>query len=255
MTALVSGMTISSKTVADTMSTAAAHLTEQAFRAPAPEERLRAITTLRIELDDLELDAVRSAVEGGASWSEVAGALGITKQSAHKRYARQIAAEAPRPSRRRPPESRIVVTVQARRAVRAARAAARAFGHAEAGTAHLLLGLMADDEGPAARCLNGIGVAFDAARDHVGSADGTAGPVARGKRIAISREARDTLEQSLREARRLGHGHLGPEHLLLALLRDETGEACATLRAIGAAPGDLERCLGKVLRDAPFARD
>ena len=62
-------------------------------------------------------------------------------------------------------------------------------------------------------------------------------------------------DRALREARRLGHAHLGPEHLLLALLRDETGEACATLRAIGAAPGDLERCLGKVLRDAPFARD
>jgi hypothetical protein len=236
-------------------STPPAQLTEQAFSAPEPRDRLRAITTLRVELDDLELDAVRSAVRAGASWSDVAGALGVSKQSAHKRYARQITSEAPtRPRRRDVPEERIVVTAQARRVVRAARAAARALGHREVGTAHLLLGLLAGDGGPAAHCLQAIDVHFDPVRDAVARADLSQAQIPAGKRVPISSQSREALEQSLREARRLGHRHLGVEHLLLGLLRDPHGSACAILRDAGASPEDLERCLGKVLRDAPFAR-
>jgi integrase len=239
-----------------TATTPPAQLTEQAFSAAEPEHRLRAISTLRAELDDLELDAVRSAVRAGASWSEVAGALGVSKQSAHKRYAKQITAEAPpAPRRRRLPEGRIVVTASARRVVRAARAAARALGHREADTAHLLLGLLADGEGPAARCLNAIDVDFDRVRDAMAGMALPPGAVANGRRVPIAPAAREALEQSLREARRLGHTHLGPEHLLLGLLRDDANTACTALRASAVSPEDLERCLGKVLRDAPFAKE
>jgi hypothetical protein len=234
----------------------ASQLAEQAFGATRPADRLRAIATLRAELDELEFEAVRSAVEGGASWSEVARALGVSKQSAHKRYARQIAEETPRASRRRvPAESRIIVTAQARRVVRAARAAARALGHREAATAHLLLGLLADGSGPAARCLNAIGVQFEAVRDALAQLGLESGDIPHGQQVPMSAAGRAALEQSLREARRLGHGHLGPEHLLLSLLRDAEGSACRALRAIGVSTDDLERCLGKILRDAPFARD
>src|SRR5204862_354430 len=64
---------------------------------------------------------------------------------------------------------------------------------------------------------------------------------------------RDAIEQSLREAQRLGHEHLGVEHLLLALLRDEEGGAVRALAAVGVSTDDLERCLGKVLKDASFS--
>jgi hypothetical protein len=234
----------------------AAHLADRAFTAPEPEDRLRAIASLRAELEGVELDAVRSAVRGGASWSEVAGALGVSKQSAHKRYAHLITEDAPRPAARRTvPEARIVVTANARRVVRAARAAARALGHSEAGTAHLLLGLLADDTGPAARCLNSIGVEFEAVRDVLATLGLPSGEVERGRRVPIAQAGRAALEQSLREARRLGHAHLGPEHLLLGVLRDDDGAASEALRRTGRSPEDLDRCLGKVLREAPFAKD
>ena len=61
------------------------------------------------------------------------------------------------------------------------------------------------------------------------------------------------LEQSLREAQRLGHEHLGVEHLLLALLRDARGGAARALADVGVSTEDLERCLGKVLKEAPFS--
>src|SRR3954470_5262823 len=124
-------------------------LTARAIAAADPRDRLRAICALRGELELLEADAVRGAIHEGSSWSQVAEALGISKQSAHRRHAKKLD-EPARPRERPPLQGRMVVTAQARRAVRAGRAAARAFGHAEVDTAHLLLGLMADTEGAAA---------------------------------------------------------------------------------------------------------
>ena len=225
-------------------------LAAQATEAPAPRERLLAICALRDELDALEADAVRDAIAKGQTWSQVAEALGISKLSAHRRHAKRLSEPAPPRPRPAAPQERMVVTAQSRLAVRAGRAAARALGHAEVDSAHLLLGLMADTEGPAAACLAGIGVRFEDARDAVGALDLPSGERAR---IPISAAARDALEQSLREAQRLGHEHLGVEHLLLALLRDEEGGAVRALAAVGVSTDDLERCLGKVLKDASFS--
>src|SRR3954451_20304280 len=100
-----------------------ATLAARAIGAADPRERLRSISTLRGELDDLEAQSVRAAVRGGDSWSQVAEALGVTKQSAHRRYAGRLDEPTP-PSRRRlaEPRERIVITAQARRRVRAGRA-------------------------------------------------------------------------------------------------------------------------------------
>jgi Clp amino terminal domain, pathogenicity island component len=236
-------------TVASTLDHPAS-LAAQATEAPEPQERLQAITALREELERLEAEAVRDAISAGQSWSQVAEALGISKQSAHRRHAKRLSEPAP-PRERPPSQGRMVVTAQARRAVRAGRAAARAFGHAEVDTAHLLLGLMADAEGAAAVCLTDIGASFEAVRDAVASLDLPAG-TADGS-IPICGSAREALEQSLREAQRLGHEHLGVEHLLLALLRDEDGGAVRTLGDVGVSTDDLERCLGKVLKEASFS--
>jgi hypothetical protein len=232
-------------------------LATRAIAAADPRDRLRAISALRGELDELEADAVRGAISGGSSWSQVAEALGISKQSAHRRHSKRIAEPAPR--RRRPatpPASgQVVVTAQARRAVRAARAAARVLEHVSVDPGHLLLGLMTDTGGPAATALCAIGVEFEAARDAVARLGLPATPAgaSQKRRVSISDAARGALEQSLREAQRLGHEHLGVEHLLLALLRDDTGGAVRALADVGISPDDLERCLGKVLKEAPFS--
>jgi ATP-dependent Clp protease ATP-binding subunit ClpA len=115
---------------------------------------------------------------------------------------------------------------------------------------------MAEPDNSAATALGAIGVEFEPARDAVRALGLPATPAGapERRRVPISTTARAALEQSLRESRRLGHGHLGVEHLLLALLRDESGGAVRALDRVGVSPDDLERCLGKVLKEAPFAR-
>jgi Clp amino terminal domain, pathogenicity island component len=239
-----------------------AHPVELARRAVTPTEpteRLQAIAALRYTLEELEADVVTEAVRGGMSWARVARALGITRQSAHRRYAKHVADPAAAVPRRRPngipADEQVVVTAQARGVVRAARAAARALGHAEVDSSHLLLGLLAEQRGAASQALNEIGAEFDAARDAID--DTLALPRRRGRgrgrsRIPISSATRAVLEQSLREVQRLGHRQLGAEHLLLAVLHDEEGGAVRVLARLGITPEDLERCLGKVLKEAPF---
>lgn len=225
-------------------------LVRQAFAAPDHADRVQAITALRDQLDTLELDAVRAIVRSGGSWSEVSKMLGVSKQSAHRRFAKRIHDDEPVPAAA-PPEPKIVVTPQARRAVRSARAAARALGHGEVDTSHLLLGLMADADGPATRALEAIGVDFDQVCEAVTEQQPPTTPPVAGP-VPIAPVARDALEQALREARRLNHAHLGVEHLLLGTVRDPEGCAVRALADLGVSPVDLERCLGKVLMEAPF---
>ena len=234
------------------MATTPARLAHHALTAPDPRERLRAITELRAELQALETDAVRSAVGLGASWSEVAKALGVSKQSAHKRFSKAVSERERHNGRRAAePNHRIVVTIGARHAVRAARAAARALGHPEADTSHLLLGLLADAESPTTRALEAIGARFDNVQGAMMSWHSTN----RRRRLGsapIATEMRGALEQSLREALRLGHTHLGAEHLLLGLVRDRSAAAAAVFERLRVSEADLERCLGKVLLAASF---
>src|SRR3954447_13078590 len=173
-------------------------LAARALDAEEPCERLRAICALRDELDALEADAVRGAIGAGRSWSQVAEALGISKQSAHRRHAKRLDEPPPAlPSRRAEaaPPDRMLVTAQARRAARAARAAARALEHAEVDPGHLLLGLMAETDGPAAVCLTAIGVELGAPRAAVarlGLPATPAGAPAK-RRVPISAAAREAL--------------------------------------------------------------
>ena len=226
------------------------HLVQQAIADPNPGQRLRAIVDLRDELAELELDAVHSAVESGASWAEVAEALGVSKQSAHKRFARAL--DGRRPRRRAQAEApHIVITARARHAVRAARAAARVLGHDEADTAHMLLGLLADDTCPAAQALEAIGVRLESAQRVLADLH-PPGAERRPRPVPISAEAREALEQALLEALRLGHAHLGGEHILLGIVRGDSTTAAGVLDALGVEPDDVERCLGKVLLEASF---
>src|SRR3954469_19960177 len=118
-------------------------LATRAIGAADPHDRLKAICALRAELDELEVDAVRGAITSGSSWSQVAEALGVSQQAGHRpqpkrphrpppaprRHAKRLDRPPPEPryTAEPPPAERVVVTAQARRAVRAARAAARAL--------------------------------------------------------------------------------------------------------------------------------
>jgi ATP-dependent Clp protease ATP-binding subunit ClpA len=173
-------------------------------------------------------------VAEGRSWSQIAGALGVSKQAAHKRHASRVRAGAARPAAAR--QRRLLVTGQARRVVERARREAEWAGSAEVTPEHLLLGLLGDDHGTALRALNSSGADLESARAALPRAgEGAPG----GRRPRVSHEARATLEQSLREAVRLEDSHLGSEHLLLALLGDPEAPAARLLAGLEVLPDQV----------------
>jgi hypothetical protein len=205
-------------------------LLRRAISPEEPDEALRAITTLRGELDRLERDAVACARVAGSSWSTIADALSITRQAAQKRHRGASPAQSAAPA----PMRTVLVTAPARMAVRLGRQEARAMGSDIVGSEHLLLGILRSGGHHAARVLNDLGVSLDdaraAAQPTLVDGKGHAEPVGKD---GISAYARSVLEQSLREAVARGEGYIGVEHLLLALLREDAGGAARTLNELG----------------------
>ena len=208
-------------------------LLRRAVSTDDPDDALRAITLLRGELDRLERDAVSCARVAGASWSAIADALSITRQAAQKRHrgATPTAHAGPAPMRT------VLVTAPARMAVRLGRQEARAMGADLVGSEHLLLGILRSGDHQVTRVLTDLGVTLDDARAAAQPTliDGQARHEPPGK-DGISAYARSVLEQSLREAVSRGEGHIGVEHLLLALLREDEGGAARTLSELGIDP-------------------
>ena len=206
-------------------------LLRRAVGTDDPDDALRAITAFRGELDRLERDAVACARVAGASWSAIADALSITRQAAQKRHrgTQQVAPEAA-PA----PVDTVLVTAPARMAVRMGRHEARAMGSDVVGSEHLLLGILRSGDQRAAKVLAEMGVTIEDARIAAQPTliDGQGHAEPEGK-DGISAYARSVLEQSLREAIARGEGHIGVEHLLLALLREEVGGAARTLAELG----------------------
>lgn len=205
-----------------------------------PEQALSAIVELRERLKELEEFQVETARQHGWAWSEIAQPLGVTRQAVHHKYARRL--EDVRRGERR---DRMVVSAHARRCVVRARREAAAFEHDSVGTDHLLLGLLAQED--IANALAPLGLTLDRALFAVTDLRGVSEP---GRRAApssgpipISQRARDALEQSLREALRLGEDAIGARHVLLALLRDEQGAAGRVLDRLGVAPAAIQERL------------
>jgi ATP-dependent Clp protease ATP-binding subunit ClpA len=225
-----------------------------AGRASNPEKGLPALSALREELEALERHHVATAVAQGWSWSRVAEALGVSKQAAHKKHARTARAlTTTDPREAVPGNDRVVVTAQARKAVRCGRDEARAAGLSTVGTEHLLLGVLrAGPNSRAARALREEGVTVDSARAALAptlveedqAVSLTSEDTAKAARATgVSPLARACLEASLREAVRRNDRHLGLDHLLLALVSREDGGAARTLARLGTSSAAVRRRL------------
>ncbi|MDN5719681.1 MULTISPECIES: ATP-dependent Clp protease ATP-binding subunit [unclassified Corynebacterium] len=135
-------------------------------------------------------------------------------------------------------------TDRARRVVVLAQEEARALNHNYIGTEHILLGLIHEGEGVAAKALESMGISLEAVRTEVEDIIGTGGHPPSGY-IPFTPRAKKVLELALREALQLGHKYIGTEHILLGLIREGEGVAAQVLVKLGA---DLSRVRQQVIQ-------
>jgi len=135
-------------------------------------------------------------------------------------------------------------TDRARQVVVLAQDEARMLNHNYIGTEHILLGLIHEGDGLAARTLESLGISLDAVRQQVEEIIGR-GQHAPSGHIQFTPRAKKALELSLRESLQLGHNYIGTEHILLGLLREGDGVAAQVLVTLGA---DLNRVREQVIQ-------
>jgi prophage maintenance system killer protein len=158
----------------------------------------------------------------------------VREEQIRRGSARLLAERLKRATMRAQPTGRLRrFTDRARRAVRLAQEEALLLRHGQVGTEHLVLGLLYEGEGVAARALESLGISLDEVRTRVEEIigrgqDPPAGP------IPFTPQAKKVLELSLREALALGHHYVGTEHLLLGLLGEGESMAAQVLARLGA---------------------
>ena len=135
-------------------------------------------------------------------------------------------------------------TDRARRVVVLAQEEARLLNHNYIGTEHILLGLIHEGEGVAAKALESLGISLESVRGQVEEIIGQGGNSPSGH-IPFTPRAKKVLELSLREALQLGHNYIGTEHILLGLIREGEGVAAQVLVKLGA---DLARVREQVIQ-------
>jgi len=135
-------------------------------------------------------------------------------------------------------------TERARRVVVLAQEEARMLNHNYIGTEHLLLGLIHEGDGVAAKALESLGISLQAVRQQVEEIIGQGQEPPPGH-IAFTPRAKKVLELSLREAKELGHNYISTEHILLGLIREGDGVAAQVLVKLGA---DMNRTRQQVIQ-------
>ncbi len=192
--------------------------------------------------DDLVGHFVAEARAAGCSWAQIGGNLGVTKQAAQQRH-RLGRLFGPRRGRG---EARwfLRFTEEARQVVVAAQEEARSLKHNYLGTEHLLLALLRDRRGKAARILQHLGLSLQGTRREVKRIIGTGSEIPRG-RIPFTPRAKKALDLSLRAASSTGDSHIGGYHLLLGLLEEREGVAAHILKDHGVTREKVEQALPK----------
>ena len=165
---------------------------------------------------------VDQARRSGASWTEIGGCMGVTKQAAQQRFT-------PKDN----PNMFTRFTDHARLSVVQAQEEARTQAAQEIESEHLLLGLLSSPDGLAVRALAAQGITSAAVREAAEARLPGAAPDAESPTLVpFAAPTKKALELSTREALRLGHEHIGTEHILLALLVREA-DAPGALQALG----------------------
>jgi hypothetical protein len=215
-----------------------------------PAEGLSAVAELRKRLDSVEIGHVEDALYEGWSWSRIAGCLGVSRQAAHRKYAKPLKAKRRRWQRMR---QRVTVSPEIHRIVRRAAAEAQMMGHRRTSETHLLLGIAASEDGPAYVALTDAGISLPRLREQVmrlhggmplftGTAPLDTDPTASiddGHGLPVGAVAKRALRESVDEARRLNSREVRPEHLLLALLRPSEGLVARLILRLGLIPDDI----------------
>ncbi len=187
---------------------------------------------------------VDQARRSGASWTDIGRSMGVSKQAAQKRFVPKNPGE---PSDLDPNQGFSRFTPRARNVVVAAQNEARTASNGEIGPVHLVLGLLREPEGLAAKAIITQGVPLEAVRQAATAAlPPAAGEVP--ELVPYDAQARKALELTFREALRMGHNYIGTEHILLALLELENGTG--VLAGLGLGKAAVEAHVTSVL--APF---
>jgi hypothetical protein len=180
---------------------------------------------------------VDEARRDGASWTEIGQHLGVTKQAAQKRFVPKNSEDIDFPAGGR--LSRF--TKRARNVLASAKLQARDLGHSEVKPGHIVLGLISEPDGLAARAIVALGVPLDRVRTSLIGELGGQVRKSRRSRVGFSRDAKKMIELALREALHLGHNYIGTEHLLLGLLRNDNEPTARLLIGLGVTHDAADR--------------
>ncbi|MFI8297350.1 Clp protease N-terminal domain-containing protein [Streptomyces nigra] len=181
---------------------------------------------------------VDQARRSGASWTDIGRSMGVTRQAAQKRFV-------PKEGNDLDPQQGFGrYTPRARNVVMAAHNEAIAARNPEGRPEHLVLGLLAEPDGIAARAITARGVLLDTVRQAAAEALPPAADEIP-ELIPYGSGAKKVLELTFREALRLGHNYIGTEHILLALLEFENGSG--VLSGLGLAKEDAEAYITEAL--------
>ena len=190
------------------------------------------------DVADQVVGHVAQARRSGASWTDIGKSMGVTRQAAQKRFV-------PKESNDLDPSQGFNrYTPRARNTVMAAHNASKAARNAEGLPEHLVIGLLAEPDGLAAKAIIKQGVTLDAVREAATAALPPAADEVP-ELVPYGQGAKKVLELTFREALRLGHNYIGTEHILLALLEHENGEG--VLSGLGIDKGQAEQYIGTTL--------
>ncbi len=204
---------------------------------PTPLERLSAAAATAQDLesaaDALLSHFVEQCRQAGHSWTDISGALGVTKQAVHKRFA-----ATPPTFERFTPRARAIVSGSQNLAL--------GWGHHYVGTEHMLVAMLDDPESVGSKVLVEAGVTRAKAEKRVlaiapkGDAKEAGGFTARAVTL---------LQAALGEALQLGHNYIGTEHILLAMLRDPESVGSRVLSDLKVEPDAVKKAVADKIRE------